>query len=266
MADATFARNRDFRRGVVLLVVALVIYVAICGSLYALQRSLLYFPTPESFSIHARELRIPVAGATLKVWELPDDGDKAIVYFGGNSEDVAANIEAFARAFPNTAVYLVNYRGYGGSTGVPTEKALLADAEAVFDLVQARHARVAVIGRSLGSGVAVHVASVRDVSKLALVTPFDSVVSVAQRHFAIVPVRWLLEDTFDSLRKVPQVRAPVLVLVADRDRVIPRPHSERLTAAFKPGQAELRELPSTNHDSISRSPEYLTALASFLLY
>jgi hypothetical protein len=250
----------------VLLVVALVIYAAICGSLYALQRSLLYFPTAEAYSVHAQELRVAVAGATLKVWELPDAGDKAIIYFGGNSEDVAANIDEFAVAFPNTAVYLVNYRGYGGSTGVPTEKALLADAEAVFDLVRASHARVAVIGRSLGSGVAVHLASVRDVSKLALVTPFDSVASVAQRHFAIVPVRWLLEDTFDSLRKVPRVRAPVFVLLAERDRVIPRAHSERLFAAFKPGQAQRREIPGTNHDSISRSPEYLTALASFLLY
>ena len=249
-----------------LLVVAFVIYAAICGSLYAMQRSLLYYPTPEAYSVHAQELRIPTDGATLKVWHLPETGDKAIIYFGGNSEDVAANIDAFAVAFPNTAVYLVNYRGYGGSTGEPTEKGLLTDAETVFDRVRESHTRIAVIGRSLGSGVAVHLATVRDVSKVALVTPFDSVASVAQRHVAIVPVRWLLEDTFDSLDKVPQVQAPVLVLLAERDRIVPRAHSERLVARFKPGQADVRSIAGTNHDSISRSPEYSAALASFLLY
>jgi hypothetical protein len=132
--------------------------------------------------------------------------------------------------------------------------------------VHARHARVAVIGRSLGSGVAVHLATVRDVSKLALVTPYDSIVRVAQRHFAIVPVSWLLKDTFDSLAKAPRVRAPVLVLVAERDRVIPRAHSERLAGAFPSGQVELRDIAGTNHDSISSSPEYFRALTAFLSY
>jgi uncharacterized protein len=130
--------------------------------------------------------------------------------------------------------------------------------------VRARHARVAVIGRSLGSGVAVHVAAVRDVSKLALVTPYDSVLRVAQRQLPIVPVSWLLKDTFDSLSKAPRVRAPVLVLLAERDQVIPREHSERLVAAFAPGRAEVRTLAGTNHDSISGSPEYARALADFL--
>jgi len=254
------------RRGAVLLAITAAIYVAVCGTLYATQRSLLYYPTPESYSVHARELRIATDGAVVKVWELRDEGDKAVIYFGGNSEDVAANIDDFAAAFPNASVYLVNYRGYGGSTGTPTETSLLADAEVVFDYVQARHSRVAVIGRSLGSGVAVHLAAVRDVSKLALVTPYDSVASIAQGRFAIVPVSWLLEDTFDSLTKAPRVHAPVLVLLAETDYVIPHAHSEKLVARFAPGQAAVREIKGTNHDSISRAPEYRSALSAFLLY
>src|SRR6185295_12273004 len=138
---------------------------------------------------------------------------------------------------------------YGGSTGAPSEIALLADAEALFDQVRAGHPRVAVIGRSLGSGIAMHLASVRDVSKLVLVTPYDSLVRVAQRHFALVPVSWLLKDTFDSFSKASKVRAPVLMLLAEHDRVIPRAHSERLATAFAPGQVEVRQLAGTNHDS-----------------
>lgn len=252
--------------GALVIVIALVIYAAICGTLYAAQRSLLYYPTPESQSEHARAVRIETSGAVLKVWHLQSSGERAILYFGGNSEDVAGNIDAFAAAFPNTDVYLVNYRGYGGSTGAPSERALLADAEVLFDEVRSRHPRVAVIGRSLGSGVAVHLASVRDVSKLVLVTPYDSITRVAQRHFVVVPVSWLLQDRFDSFGKASQVRAPVLVLLAERDRVIPRAHGERLVSAFAKGQAEVRTLAGTNHDSIASSPEYCSALAAFLLY
>ena len=249
-----------------LVAIAFVLYALMCGALYAAQRSLLYYPTPESRSDAAQALEIATQGAVLKVWQIPDDGDRAIVYFGGNAEDVAWNIESFAAAFPNTAVYLVNYRGYGGSSGLPTEAALLEDAEKVFDWVHARHPRVAVIGRSLGSGVAVHLATVRDVTKLALVTPYDSVERVAQRHFAIVPVSWILKDTFDSFAKAARVRAPVLVLIAERDRVIPRAHSERLFGAFPRGQVELRAIAGTNHDSISTAPEYFRALTAFLSY
>jgi pimeloyl-ACP methyl ester carboxylesterase len=103
------------------------------------------------------------------------------------------------------------------------------------------------------------------VSKLALVTPYDSVLRIAQGQLPFVPVSWLLQDTFDSLAKAPRVHAPVLVLLADLDSVIPRANSERLVAAFGSGQASVRTIPGTTHDSISASAEYTRALATFLL-
>ena len=253
------------RAGLVLITIALVVYAAICGALYVLQRSLMYFPTPESHSSRAEALSIATDGAVLKVWRVAGASARALIYFAGNAEDVATNIAPFAAAFPDTAIYLVNYRSYGGSTGSPSEDALLADAEVVFDRVRAEHDNVAVLGRSLGSGVAVHLAAVRDVSKLALVTPYDSVLRIAQRQLPFVPVSWLLKDRFDSLAKAPRVHAPVLVLLAELDRVIPRDHSERLVAGFAPGQVEVRTIAGTNHDSISDAPEFGRALAAFLL-
>jgi pimeloyl-ACP methyl ester carboxylesterase len=252
------------RLGLMAIAIAIVVYAAICGALWAAQRSLIYYPTIESVHDTAEALRIPTNGAVLKVWHVARPGEDAVLYFGGNSEDVGWNIEAFAEALPNADLYLVNYRGYGGSSGTPTEAALLADAEVVFDEVRKNHARVAVIGRSLGSGVAVHLASVRDVSKLVLVTPYDSVANVAQRRLSIVPVSWLLQDTFDSFAKAGKVRAPVLVLLAEHDIVIPRAHSDRLVTAFAPQQAQVRTIVGTNHDSISSSAEYRAALAAFL--
>jgi len=254
------------RAGIVLIAVGLFVYAAICGALYLAQRSMLYYPTAESRSDRADVLTIAADGAMLKVWHVPSPGDQALLYFGGNGEDVATDIAPLATALPHTALYLANYRGYGGSTGVPSEKAILADAEILFDRVRAQHARVAVMGRSLGSGVAVHVASVRGVSKVVLVTPYDSVLRIAQGRLPFVPVSWLLEDTFDSLAKAPRVRAPVLVLLAELDSSIPRANSERLVSAFGSGQASVRRFSGADHNSISDLAGYWRAVADFVLH
>ena len=239
-------------------------YAALCAVLYFAQRSLLYFPTRESHVATADIWRLEVQGAALKVWRVPGSGDRALLYFGGNSEDVANQVQALATLLPARPLYVVNYRGYGGSTGTPSEDALLADAETVFDAVRAQHPAVDVIGRSLGSGVAMHVAAVRDVHKLVLITPFDSVEGVARQRFAVIPVALLLKDRFDSLGKVPRVRAPTLVLTASRDRVVPRANTERLVAAFPPQQVSNVVVEGANHDSITSSPDYTHALREFL--
>jgi pimeloyl-ACP methyl ester carboxylesterase len=239
------------------------VYAVLCGGLYIGQRSLLYYPTPESHSTAANVLRLETAGATLKVWRIAHGSDHAILYFGGNAEDVAWNIEPFTALFPESDVYLVNYRGYGGSTGSPSEAALLEDAEAVYDRARANHSTVSVIGRSLGSGVAVHVASVRDVRRIVLVTPYDSVMNVAKAQFAIFPVALLLEDKFDSYSKAGALDMPTLLLLAEHDRVIPRRHSERLVTAL-PSGVRVQTIPGTNHDSIADSAAYRQALHDFL--
>jgi len=254
------------RAGIVLIGIGLLVYAAICGALYFAQRSMLYFPTAESRSEHAEALTIATDGARLKIWHVPNPGEDALLYFGGNGEDVAANVAPLSTALPQTALYLANYRGYGGSTGVPSEKAILADAELLFDRVHEQHARVAVMGRSLGSGVAVHLASVRDVSKLVLVTPYDSVLRIAQGRLPFVPVSWLLADTFDSLSKAPRVHAPVLVLLAELDSSIPRVNSERLVSAFGSGQASVRTFSGADHNSISDLADYWRAVAEFVLH
>lgn len=242
------------------LVTIALVYGAVCGVLFFAQRSLLYFPVPGEQPPGAQRLDLPVDGATVRVWTRERDGPDALVYFGGNAEDVGQNFGSFAAALPRHALYLVNYRGYGGSTGAPTEAALFADALAAFDHARARHANVAVAGRSLGSGVAVHLAHERPVHRLVLVTPYDSIANVAAGIYPFLPVRWLVRDRFDSASRIGHVRAPTLVVIAQSDEVIPRARSDALVARIANGQARVEVVAGATHNNL----DYAELLAAFL--
>jgi pimeloyl-ACP methyl ester carboxylesterase len=241
-------------------VVVALAYLGLCALLYFFQRSLIYFPQPRS----------PVAGTTMTTLRTDDadvlvttraaSGAKALIYFGGNAEDASLSFPGLAAAYPDRAIYLMHYRGYGGSGGKPSESALVADAVALFDEVRARHEDILVVGRSLGSGVAVQLASLRPVARLVLVTPYDSVLELATRQFPYFPVRWLLRDRFESSKYAERITAPTLVIAADHDEVIPRSRTDALLARFPRGVATFRVIAGTGHNSISESPEYVPAL------
>ncbi len=139
-----------------------------------------------------------------------------------------------------------------------------ADALAVFDHVRAEYTDITVVGRSLGSGVAVYLASERPVNRLVLVTPFDSLVNVAQGHFRYLPVRWLLKDRYDSASRAGGMTAPVLVVTAADDEIIPRERSAALVAAFPQEQVRVAVIPGTGHNTLDLSPGYLEAVRAFL--
>jgi pimeloyl-ACP methyl ester carboxylesterase len=241
-----------------------VLYAGACAALFVFQRSLIYYPQPKSYGGPGDTLVLPVDGANLNVSVRPHAGPKALVYFGGNAEDVSANLPSFSTAFPDRALYLMHYRGYGGSTGKPTEAALHTDAVALFDQVRREHPDVAVIGRSLGSGVALRLARERPASKLVLVTPYDSIAAVAANQFRFFPVRWLLTDKFDALGDAPALRIPTLIVQAEHDEVIPARHTETLAAAFAKGVASRVVIRGVGHNDISARPEYLHAIRAHL--
>jgi uncharacterized protein len=247
-----------------LAVVAIVVYLACCALLSAFQRSLIYFPQPPSPAIGATNFTLTTAGAQLQITALPKTGPDAVVYFGGNAEDVNFSLPGLAAAFPGHAIYLMHYRGYGGSSGKPSEDALVADALVLFDKVRTGHPNIVVIGRSLGSGVAVHLASLRPVTRLILVTPYDSLADLAAGQFPYFPVRWLLQDKFESWRYAVKVTAPTLLVAAERDEVIPRASTAALYARFHAGVATLRVVAGANHNTISESPEYVPLLKGVL--
>jgi pimeloyl-ACP methyl ester carboxylesterase len=245
---------------------AALLYTAACAALYFNQRSLIYFPTPAAGAPGADRITVENEGESLRIWRAgPGDSEtrQAIIYFGGNAENVAQNIPLFKTVFAQTPVYLVNYRGYGGSSGSPTEQALFADALAVFDYVHARHPEVSVIGRSLGSGVAVYLAAMRDVKKMVLVTPYDSIENVAKAVYPAFPISLLLKDKFASNRRIGGLKIPVLFILAENDDVVPRANSEALIALFPATQASVVTIPGTTHHSIEVPDLFAESLRSF---
>ncbi len=253
--------KRALYAGLALLVTG---YLGVCAALYAFQRSLLYYPQPRVVVAPQSTLHLQVEGADLVVTVRPRPGPKAILYFGGNGEDVSRSLASFEAWFPEYALFLLHYRGYGGSTGQPTEPAIHADAAALFKLVHAEHAQVAIIGHSLGTGVAVRLASERPASRLILVTPYDSIEEIAAAQYPYLPVSWLLHDKYESWRYAPSVNAPTTIIEAENDEVIPRASTERLFSRFAKGVATMTVIPGAGHNDLGSRSEYRAALQAAL--
>ncbi|WP_392889913.1 alpha/beta hydrolase [Pseudomonas migulae] len=237
-----------------------VLYLALCLALFIFQRNLIYFPQPAAIDAPETQLTLSVADAQVNVTVRPHDGPNALIYFGGNAEDVSRNLPEFSQAFPDHALYLLHYRGFGGSTGSPSEEAIAQDALTLFDKVYNSHPNIAVVGRSLGSGVAVRLASQRPAARLILITPYDSLEDIAKRQYPIFPVKWLLKDKFESWKYAAHITIPTLLLVAEQDEVIPRSSTEKLYGHFAKGVATLKVIPDVGHNSISDTPEYFKSL------
>lgn len=247
------------------LFVLVLAYIALCGLMFVFQRSLIYFPQARSLTGGATMIALPTAEGQVLVSSRPLNGPNALIYFGGNAEDVSPNLPTLTAAFPEHAIYLLHYRGYGGSAGKPTEAALVADAIALFDKIHPVHPNIIVIGRSLGSGVAIHLTSLRAVQRLALVTPYNSILELAQRQFPYLPVRWILHDKFESWKYATQITVPTLLIAAERDEVIPRASTMALLSHFRSGVASIKVLAGEGHNTFSDTPEYIALLQASLL-
>lgn len=239
-------------------------YLGVCALLYFNQRGMVYFPQLTRVPAGETSFSLARDGITLRGWSAHRDQRDAIIYFGGNAEDVRGMSLRLAEWFPDRTHYVLAYRGYGASDGEPSEAALLADGVALFDRARQQHpsGRVSVIGRSLGTGVAGYVASQRNVDGLVLVTPFDSLVSVAQGHYPWLPVRWLATERFETQRHLAGYDRPVLVVRAGRDRVVPPGHADRLAAAL-PG-SRVHDVPEASHESVISGADTVEAIVSFL--
>lgn len=235
------------------------IYLAICGLLYWSQRAYLYYPVPRHAEVPSFVLKRGDADVVVSTNGI--DGPRAVLYFGGNAEDVSQVVAPLGRAFPGRSVYAMHYRGYGGSDGTPSEQALVADAKRLFAQVAAEHRGIVLVGRSLGSGIAIQVAAAHPAERLVLVTPYDSIVELAADRFRLFPVALLLQDKYESGRYAPRIRVPTTLIVATRDQVIPMASSLRLAGRFAPGIARVVEFPEAGHNDVSSFPGYAEALA-----
>ena len=244
--------------------------------LFFSQERLIFFPQPLApdaarLAGGAEEVELRADdGTLLHGWfaRHPDAPARAplVIYFGGNAEEVSWMLAAVPR-MPRHALLAINYRGYGRSEGRPGERELFADALAVHAYAAARAdvdaAAIHGFGRSLGSGVAVHLAAERPLAGVVLITPFDSIVAVAQSLYPFLPVRLMLRHPFDSLARAPSIRTPLLTVAAGRDRVVPPAHAARLHDAWA-GPKRWRELADATHDDVVRHPDFWPEVRAFL--
>lgn len=206
-------------------------------------------------------------GVRLQGWRL-ENGAAAnpgvLIYFGGNAEDVARSLPELGEMGPGT-VYAYNYRGFGRSEGRPSQSALYADALAIHRAVATAHpgAPMVLVGRSLGGAVAGHVAAERPVAALVLITPFASVSKLARRTFPWLPTSLLLRHPFDLQRDAARLRAPVLVLSAEHDGVIPAADTRATFEAIN-APAQMVVIAGTHHNNVLAPPEALAQIRAFI--
>jgi uncharacterized protein len=244
------------------LVVFLVGYLGVLVLLYTMQRSLMYFPETERTSPtaaglpQAQEILLDTAdGEKLIVWHVPPrDNRPVVLYLHGNGGALRHRAERFrALTADGTGLVAVDYRGFGGSTGSPTEPGLLVDAETAYAYAAAHYPvqRIAVWGESLGTGVAVPLAAERPIGRLVLEAPFTSTADLAARQYPFVPVRWLMKDQFRSDLRIASVTAPLLVLHGERDTIVPIEYGERLFGLAHEPKRFVR-FPQGEHEGLDR--------------
>ena len=240
------------------------VYLGVAGFLYLFQNSFIYFPSKGPAQHDLEILSLKINNEEIEVFVLNRGQQHGLVYFGGNAESVAYNAPDFVHHLQESTIYLVNYRGYGESTGRPSEQGLYQDALAIYDHLQPQHEKISVLGRSLGSGIASYLAAKRKIHKLVLVTPFDSVTQVAQKRFPIYPIALLLREKYDSYSRVKQISASTLVILAEHDRVIAAKHSENLISQFNPQQIRVEMILQAGHNDLSQHPRYMQSIKNFL--
>jgi fermentation-respiration switch protein FrsA (DUF1100 family) len=238
---------------------ALAVYAAVGLAAYLGQRKLMYFPDLE----RTLPAEVGLTGVVERVIETPD-GERVIawyakarpsrptlLYFHGNGGSLLNRRDpAKLLTEGGRGLLLSSYRGYSGSTGKPGEAGLRTDARTAYEWLRARVPADSIVlyGESLGSGVAVGLATERPVGGLILDAPFTSTADVAGHHYWYLPV-WLLRDQYRSIDRIHELRCPLLVIHGDRDGVIPIALGERLFAAA-PEPKRFVTLPGVDHVSV----------------
>lgn len=245
------------------------------GGLWLLQRRLIYFP----------ESRVPPVGAmgadwedvsydtadglTLRAWyRQPDHGQPVVVVFNGNAGNRAdRGLLGSALVDMEMGVLLVDYRGYGGNPGQPTEYGLAADARAAVSFARRRApgAPVVYFGESLGAAVAVELAVAEPPAVLILRSPFTSLADVGRVHYPWLPVGALLKDRYPSTERIGSVRAPTLVIAGDADSIVPLDQSRAIFEAAA-GHKRLVVITGADHNdhALLAGAELLEAITGFV--
>jgi len=244
------------------------------------QRWLIYFPMGDPPAPVA--VGLPTAqivsfttedGLTLEAWFVPPVGiptGQTVLFFGGNGGHRALRAPlAAALAIRGIGCLLVDYRGYGGNPGLPSERGLAKDARAarayLVDRPDIDPDRIIYFGESLGTGIAVGLATEAPPEALILRSPFPSLVEIGEHHYPIFPVRWMLRDRFPVLNLVTQIHVPLLIIAGELDRLVPPEFSEQVfDAANEPKALATIEGAAHNDPALMAGDDVMQTIAAFL--
>ncbi len=247
-----------------LLSFVLVLYLSLIVVMYAFQRQLMYHPdkridAPANYGLeNFSDLRVTTSdGVMVQLWyHAAKPGMPTIIYFHGNAAHMGNRAGKYAAfAHDGFGVLALSYRGYGTSGGEPSEEGLYNDARAAIAYAMREKniplSQIILYGESLGSGVATQMATEHNVAALVLEAPYTSVVNRAAEIYFYVPVRLLIKDHYESIKKIGKVKAPVLIFHGEEDITIPAAHGRAiLAAANEPKKAYFfPHIGHTNFDS-----------------
>jgi uncharacterized protein len=235
------AVSRPYVRRVLIgtIITALCVYIGVGAVLYATQRSLMYFPetthtAPTQAGLpEAEEVALTASdGVVITVWHVAPKIDKPVIlYFHGNGGALRYRVDRFKKLIADgVGLVALEYRGFGGNRGSPSERGLVADAEAAYAFAAAHYPSKQIVawGESLGSGVAVAIAAEKPVGRVILEAPFTSAAAVAAVRYWYMPVRLLMKDQFRSDERIAKVTAPLLILHGLHDQIVPYSMGEQL--------------------------------------
>jgi len=223
--------------------------LVVLGAMW-IERRLMYFPdtrrtSPASVgleSVEEKVIRTPDGAEVILWWGKARPGQPTLLYFHGNGGSLAGRAQTIAGFLGRgQGVAMMTYRGYGGSTGRPSERANIADALRAYDALVAWGVKpedIVLYGESLGSGVAAQVSAKRPSGGLVLDAPYTSIVDVGAAAYPFLPARLLMRDRYETMRVIGQIQAPLLVIHGDEDEVIPVDMGRRVFEAAP----ELKEI------------------------
>lgn len=255
------------------LIVVAAIAVGIPAAAWLAQDHLIFFPQPVTATAHLPPHATPLTvtasdGTHLRGWFVQGTAtpSPAIIYFGGNAEEVSWTLAD--RRWPREwTIVALNYRGYGASEGKPGERELTGDALAIYDAVATRgdidRTRIVTFGRSLGTALATHIAAERPVAGVVLVSPYDSLAAIGHHHYPWLPVSLLLRHRFDASKDASRCRAPLLAIVAQADEIIPVARSSALYDAWA-GPKHWHPIRDADHNSLGASADFWEAISRFV--
>jgi uncharacterized protein len=252
------AAGRGRVRIVLFLAFALLVTLPIAygAQRYVRQREIIYAIPPIDPEAEKQAVNLT---EDMKGWIVNEGRQNAILYFSGNGEAVDALRTEFVGLFPERTVYLMPYPSFPPNQGVISEENVMKNALALYDAVVNRHEAVGLVGRSMGTGVAMQVASKRKIDHMLLVSPFDQLFNAEKALVPFVPNRFTMKDKYDSIALAPSIRVPTVFVIGDKDVDVTPQVSRRLAAAFG-APPTIVEVAGANHFNIAETEGYRAAV------